>query len=270
MKKHYKRALTIAGSDPSGGAGIQADLKTFSACGCFGTSAIVAVVDENTIGVTGVHPVPVDFVTGQIKSVLDDIGTDAIKIGMLHSSELIKAVKETLSIYGVKNIVLDPVMVATSGDNLLQNDAIETLQKELIPFARVITPNIPEAEVLLGRKIESQSDLPKVIKELSADRSVSVLLKAGHLTEEKLIDVFYNAETDEIVELTSERVSTKNTHGTGCTFSSAIAAYLAHGLALNDAVREAKEYMKLAIVAGSEYEIGKGHGPVHHFFRFWE
>ena len=270
MKKHYKRALTIAGSDPSGGAGIQADLKAFSACGCFGTSAIVAVVDENTVGVTGVHPVPVDFVAGQIKSVLDDIGADAIKIGMLHSSELIRAVKETLSMYDVKNIVLDPVMVATSGDNLLQNDAIETLQNELVPYVRVITPNIPEAEVMLGRKIESQDELPIVIKELSAGRRVSVLLKAGHLTEEKLTDVFYNAETDEIIELTSDRVNTKNTHGTGCTFSSALAAYLAHGLPLNDAVREAKEYMKLAIMAGAEYEIGKGHGPVHHFFKFWD
>ena len=267
--KHYKRVLTIAGSDPSGGAGIQADLKTFSACGCFGTSAIVAVVDENTVGVTGVHPVPVDFVAGQIKSVLDDIGADAIKIGMLHSSELIRTVKETLSRYDVKNIVLDPVMVATSGDKLLQNDAIETLQNELIPFVRVITPNIPEAEVLLRREIKSQDELPKVIKELSADRNVSVLLKAGHLTEEKLTDVFYNAETDEIIELTSERICTKNTHGTGCTFSSALAAFLAHSLPLNDAVRAAKEYMKSAIMAGAEYEIGKGHGPVHHFFKFW-
>lgn len=269
MKKHYKRALTIAGSDPSGGAGIQADLKTFSACGCFGTSAIVAVVDENTVGVTGVHPIPVDFVAGQIKSVLDDIGTDAIKIGMLHSSELIRTVKETLSKYDIKNIVLDPVMVATSGDKLLQDEAISTLKEELVPFVRVITPNIPEAEILLGKKIESQEDLPKVIKELSANRSVSVLLKAGHLTEEKLTDVFYNAETDEIIELTSNRIHTQNTHGTGCTFSSAIAAYLAHGLPLNDAIREAKEYMKNAISAGAEYEIGKGNGPIHHFFKFW-
>lgn len=269
MKKHYKCALTIAGSDPSGGAGIQADLKTFSACGCFGTTAIVAVVDENTIGVTGVHPIPVNFVAGQIKSVLDDIGTDAIKIGMLHSSELILTVKDTLLKYNIKNIVLDPVMVATSGDKLLQDEAIDTLKNELIPFARVITPNIPEAEILLGKKIDSQDDLPKVIKELSVNRSVSVLLKAGHLNDEKLTDVFYNAETDEIIELTSQRVHTKNTHGTGCTFSSAIAAYLAHGLSLNDALRRAKEYMENAILAGAEYEIGKGNGPIHHFFKFW-
>lgn len=269
MKKHYKRALTIAGSDPSGGAGIQADLKTFSACGCFGTTAIVAVVDENTIGVTGVHPIPVNFVAGQIKSVMNDIGTDAIKIGMLHSSELILTVKDTLLKYNIKNIVLDPVMVATSGDKLLQDEAIDTLKNELIPFARVITPNIPEAEILLGKKIDSQDDLPKVIKELSVNRSVSVLLKAGHLKDEKLTDVFYNAETDEIIELTSQRVHTKNTHGTGCTFSSAIAAYLAHGLSLNDALRRAKEYMENAILAGAEYEIGKGNGPIHHFFKFW-
>ena len=269
-KKHYKRALTIAGSDPSGGAGIQADLKTFSACGCFGTSAIVAVVDENTIGVTDVHPIPVNFVTGQIKSVLDDIGTDAIKIGMLHSSELILGIKNTLQPYDIKNIVLDPVMVATSGDKLLQDEAIDTLKNELIPFVRIITPNIPEAEILLGEEIHTQKDLFEVSRKLSSHYNVSVLLKAGHLTEDKLTDIFYNAESDEIIELSSNRIYTKNTHGTGCTFSSAIAAYLAHGLSLNDAVKEAKEYMKSAILKGAEYEIGKGHGPVHHFFKFWE
>ncbi|MDR1332346.1 MAG: bifunctional hydroxymethylpyrimidine kinase/phosphomethylpyrimidine kinase [Tannerella sp.] len=268
--KYYKRALTIAGSDPSGGAGIQADLKTFSACGCFGTSAIVAVVDENTVGVTGIHPVPADFVTGQITSVLDDIGTDAVKIGMLHSSELIRAVKETLSAYDIKNIVLDPVMVTTSGDRLLQNEAIATLKSELIPSARIITPNIPEAEILLGCRIDSQRDMPLVIRYLSAGRKVSVLLKAGHLKGDVLTDLFYNAETDEVTELASRRIDTKNTHGTGCTFSSAIAAFLAHGMSLDDAVRHAKKYMESAIAAGAEYEIGHGHGPVHHFFKFWE
>lgn len=270
MKKQYKRVLSIAGSDPSGGAGIQADLKTFSACGCYGATAIVAVVDENTIGVTGVHPIPVPFVAGQIKSVLDDIGADAIKIGMLHSSELIRTVKETLSYYNIKNIVLDPVMVATSGDKLLQDEAIQTLKNELIPFVRVITPNIPEAEIILGKKIQTQEDLPLVIKDLSFDRSVSVLLKAGHLTNDELVDVFYNAETDEIIHLSSKRIKTQNTYGTGCTFSSAIAAYLAHGISLNDAIIKAKEYINKAILAGEEYKIGKGHGPVHHFFNFWQ
>ena len=270
MEKQYKRVLSIAGSDPSGGAGIQADLKTFSACGCYGATAIVAVVDENTVGVTGVHPIPAPFVAGQIKSVLDDIGADAIKIGMLHSSELIRTVKETLSHYNIKNIVLDPVMVATSGDKLLQDEAIQTLKNELIPFVRVITPNIPEAEILLGKKIQAQEDLPLVIKDLSFDRSVSVLLKAGHLTNDELVDVFYNAETDEIIHLSSKRIKTLNTHGTGCTFSSAIAAYLAHGISLNDAIMKAKEYINKAILAGAEYKIGKGHGPVHHFFNFWQ
>lgn len=270
-KKTYCRALTIAGSDPSGGAGIQADLKTFSACGCFGTSAIVAVVDENTVGVTGVHPVPVDFVTGQIRSVLDDIGTDAIKIGMLHSSELIRAVKDTIASYNITNVVLDPVMVATSGDALLQAEAVETLRTELIPAARVITPNIPEAEILLGDKITSQQDLPAVARLLSERcGGVSVLLKAGHLHDQELIDVFYNAETDNTIPLKSKRISTPNTHGTGCTLSSAVAAFLARGNDLDNAVVKAKNYIAAAIEAGAQYNIGKGHGPVHHFFGFWD
>ncbi|MDR1337301.1 MAG: bifunctional hydroxymethylpyrimidine kinase/phosphomethylpyrimidine kinase [Tannerella sp.] len=266
---HHKRTLTIAGSDPSGGAGIQADLKTFSACGCYGMSAIVAVVDENTVGVTGIHPVPVNFVTGQIRSVLDDIGADAVKIGMLHSSELIRAVRETLLSYNLRNTVLDPVMVATSGDKLLREDAIDTLKNELLPLARVITPNLPEAEILLGRRIGGQQDFPSAIRELSANRQVSVLLKAGHLKGETLTDMFYNAETDGIIELTSARIHTKNTHGTGCTLSAAVAAFLAHDLPLDDAVRRAKHYTASAIAAGARYETGKGHGPVHHFFKFW-
>jgi len=265
----YKRVLTIAGSDPSGGAGIQADLKTMSACGCYGMSAITAVVDENTVGVSGVHAVPVEFVRGQITSVLDDIGADAIKIGMLHSSELIRTVKNTLSEYKIRNIVLDPVMVATSGDKLLLDEAIETLKNELIPEVRVITPNLPEAEILLGDKINRQEDLSKVVKYLSCNKKVSVLLKAGHFSDENLIDVFYNAETDEILELPSRRINTKNTHGTGCTFSSAVASFLAHGLPLNDAVKHAKDYINQAITEGAKYEIGKGHGPVHHFYKFW-
>ena len=266
----YKRVLTIAGSDPSGGAGIQADLKTISACGCFATTAITAIVDENTVGVYGVHPIPIDFVRGQIKSVLEDIGTNAIKIGMLHSSELIRAVIDSVEPYGFCNVVLDPVMVATSGDKLLQDEAIETLRNELIPHTRIITPNIPEAEILLGQKIKGQGDLTECARALSQERKVSVLLKAGHLTNSTLTDILYNAETDEVLELTSERVATRNTHGTGCTFSSAVAAYLAHDLSLNEAVSRAKEYINTAIVRGAKYEIGKGHGPVHHFHRFWD
>lgn len=267
--KQYKRALTIAGSDPSGGAGLQADLKTFAACGCYGASAVVAVVDENTVGVTGVHPIPVEFVTGQIRSVLDDIGADAVKIGMLHSSELIRAVRDTLAGYAIRNIVLDPVMVATSGDKLLQDEAIETLHRELIPAVRVITPNIPEAEILLGRSIGDQRELPELARALSCEGRVSVLLKAGHLSERELIDVFYNAEEQTTTLLRSQRLDTRNTHGTGCTLSSAVAAFLAHGLPLTEAVQRAKDYIDGAIRAGADYTIGHGHGPVHHFFNLW-
>lgn len=269
--KTYRRALTIAGSDPSGGAGIQADLKTFSALGCYGASAIVAVVDENTVGVTGVHPVPVDFVTGQIRSVLDDIGADAVKIGMLHSAELVAAVRNTLDDYPeLRDVVLDPVMVATSGDSLLQADAVEALRTVLIPRARVITPNIPEASMLLAHALSRQCELPDAARRLSdMCGGVSVMLKAGHLRDERLVDVFYNAETSAVLQLESARIYTKNTHGTGCTLSSALAAYLARGLSLDDAAMAAKDYIAAAIEAGAAYAIGRGHGPVHHFFGMW-
>lgn len=267
--KQYFRALTIAGSDPSGGAGIQADLKTFSALGCYGMSAITAVVDENTVGVTGVHPIPDDFVRGQIISCIDDIGVDAVKIGMLHSSELIRTVAKTLAQYDIRNIVLDPVMVATSGDPLLQADAVETLKTVLIPMARVITPNIPEAEILLGRKISGQEELADAAVELSQGGKVSVLLKAGHLTDDLVADVFYNAEEDHCIVLKSARVDTPNTHGTGCTLSSAVASFLARGLALDEAVAAAKDYIAAAILRGAEYQIGHGHGPVMHFHALW-
>lgn len=271
MEQTYKRVLTIAGSDPSGGAGIQADIKTISALGCFATSAIVAVVDENTLGVTGVHPVPVDFVVGQIHSVLDDIGTDAVKIGMLHSSELVRAVRRALDEYPrIRDIVLDPVMVATSGDPLLEADAVATLRDELVPRARVITPNIPEAEILLGEKLTSQRALPDAARRLSQDGRVSVLLKAGHLTDATVDDIFYNAESDTLLTLSSPRLATANTHGTGCTLSSAFAASLAKGMTLDDAARAAKDYIAQAIAAGAAYTIGHGHGPVHHFFNWWE
>ena len=270
-KKTYRRVLTIAGSDPSGGAGLQADLKTFAACGCYGASAVVAVVDENTVGVTGIHPIPVDFVTGQIRSVLDDIGADAIKIVMLHSSKLIHAVRDTIARYPIKNIVLDPVMVATSGDPLLEPDAVATLRDELMPHVRIITPNIPEAELLLGEKIESQESLPDTARRLSElCGGVSVLLKAGHLRDPELTDVFYNAESGRHIILRSRRCDTANTHGTGCTLSSAFAAFLAHGNDLDRAARLAKDYITAAIEAGAEYTIGHGNGPVHHFHAFWQ
>ena len=271
MKK-YTTALTIAGSDPSGGAGLQADLKTFSALGVYGSTAIVAIVDENTQGVYGVHPVPENFVAGQIRSVISDIGADAVKIGMLHSSSLIRTVLSTLQEYpDVRRIVLDPVMVATSGDPLLQPEAIATLRDELIPYARVITPNLPEASLLLGETVDHQDQLEDAARALSRlnDSHVSVMLKAGHLENNNLIDIFYNAETDTSLRLASPRVNTVNTHGTGCTLSSAIAAYLAKGAPLDTAARLAKDYISAAILAGAPYSIGHGHGPVHHFHALW-
>ncbi len=266
----YNTVLTIAGSDSGGGAGIQADMKAISANGCYAASAITAITVQNTVGVTAVHPVPLDILEGQINAVLSDIGANAIKIGMLHSSEVIRVIKNCLLKFPVNNIVLDPVMVSTSGHKLIQDEAIKTLQDELLYEARVITPNIPEAEILLGRKINDQEELPELAKELSNGRKVSVLLKAGHLTNKELVDVFYNAESDEVVKLKSDRQETKNTHGTGCTLSSAIAAQLAKGQDLNQAVINAKDYINQAIIHGATYEIGQGHGPVHHFYNFWK
>ena len=273
MKK-FKTALTIAGSDPSGGAGLQADLKTFSALGVYGTTAIVAIVDENTAGVYGVHPVPDRFVAGQMRSVLSDIGADAVKIGMLHNSDLIRTVRDTLGEYPeVREIVLDPVMVATSGDPLLEPDAVSTLRDLLIPHARVITPNLPEASLLLGEEIVSADQFEEAARALSrlGGGRVSVMLKAGHLADtDTLTDIFYNAETDRSLHLSSPRIPTRNTHGTGCTMSSAIAAWLARGADLDTAARRAKEYISAAVASAAMYETGKGHGPVHHFYAWWE
>ena len=265
----YKKTLTIAGSDPSGGAGIQADIKTMSALGCYAASAITAVVDENTCSVTGVMPVPPAFVKGQIKSVMDDIEPDAIKIGMVYSQELVEVIAETLSRYSVRNIVIDPVMVATSGDALSNGLIAQAITETLAPMGRLITPNIPEAEVLLGEKINADN-MESAAKELAAKTKTSVLLKAGHLEENVLTDILYNAESGETLRLSSPKVDTRNTHGTGCTLSSAVASFLAHGHGLNDAVGLAKEYISNAIKAGAEYNIGHGHGPVHHFYNLWK
>lgn len=265
-KREYIKVLTIAGSDSGGGAGIQADIKAISALGCYATTAITAVTVQNTLGVEAVHPIPLDILGGQIEAVLSDIGTDAVKIGMLHSSEVVEVVAEALQRHNITNIVLDPVMVSTSGHRLIEESAIATLQQKLLPMARVITPNIPEAEILAGVKIDTNDQLAAVARALSQGGKVSVLLKAGHLTDNHLVDVLYNAEDDSIVELPSERCYTPNTHGTGCTLSSALAATLAQGHSLTEATRRAKEYLTGAIRSGAEYEIGGGHGPVDHFW----
>lgn len=275
--KHYPTVLTIAGSDPSGGAGIQADIKAISATGSYAASAITAVTVQNTVGVTAVHDVPVGIVRGQISAVLGDVGADAVKIGMLSSSELVLAVKDALlsfrtSVPGVSNIVLDPVMVATSGDRLITEEAVEILSGSLAPWARVITPNIPEAEILAGCSITSGKDLPEVAAFLSSRLSsisggkVSVLMKAGHLEDEMLVDYFFNAEEGHIVPLRAPRVDSRNTHGTGCTLSSAFASFLAQGFSLDEAAARAKQYVTEAISSGAAYSIGHGHGPVNHFW----
>lgn len=262
--KHYRRVLSIAGSDSGGGAGIQADIKTISALGCYAATAITAVTVQNTLGVQGVHPVPIDIIEGQIEAVLSDIGADAVKIGMLHSAEVVLTVSKMLRRYEISNVVLDPVMVSTSGHRLMEESAVATLQQELIPFARVITPNIPEAEILLGGgRLDSQEALPEAAQKLSHIYNVSVLLKAGHLTEDKLTDYFYDAEKGEMLELPSTRTVTRNTHGTGCTMSSAFASMLAKGATLQEAAKGAKAFITNAILAGAEYEIGQGHGPVN-------
>lgn len=268
MKKTYPRILSIAGSDPSGGAGIQADIKSGSANGTFVATAITAVVDENTVGVFGVHPLPDEFVAGQIRSVLGDIGADAVKIGMLHSASLIQTVSSTLAEFPeVRKIVLDPVMVATSGDPLLEPDAVGALCGILIPQATVITPNIPEAEILLGRKIDRNEDLAVAARELAVRfPGVSVYLKGGHRSDGTIEDVLVESSDSEPLRFAAPMVDTLNTHGTGCTLSSAIAAHLAKGLSIPEACREAHDYVHTAIASGADYQIGHGHGPVNHFW----
>ncbi|MCY1635721.1 bifunctional hydroxymethylpyrimidine kinase/phosphomethylpyrimidine kinase [Marinifilum sp. D737] len=266
----YNKVLSIAGSDSGGGAGIQADIKAISACGSYAATAITAITVQNTVGVSNVHAIPNQILAEQIDAVLSDIGADAIKIGMLHSSETIHVVADALKKYQIKNVVLDPVMVATSGDKLLLDEAIVTLKEVLIPMVKVITPNIPEAEILLGRQIPTQEDVFECAAELSNLYKVSVLLKAGHLNEDELIDVFFDFEKQESVEMKSLRMITKNTHGTGCTMSSAFAAFLSQGYDLQESAKKAKDYINNAIIAGADYEIGEGHGPVNHFYHFLE
>ncbi len=268
--KSYCRVLTIAGSDSGGGAGIQADLKTFSALGCYGMTVITALTAQNTKGVTGIHAVPPSFATKQLEAVFSDIGADAVKIGMLYSAELIETVADELVKHGARNIVLDPVMVAQSGDRLLRDDAVEALKTHLMPLADVVTPNLPEAAVFLGRNENEDLDPRISVRELARFGSRAVLVKGGHGNDRDSKDLLYLAQADRLVELKAERIDTRNNHGTGCTLSSAIAAYLAKGADMETAVKKAKQYITGAIRAGAGYRLGLGHGPVHHFFDYWQ
>jgi len=261
--------LTIAGSDSGGGAGIQADLKTFSALGTYGLSVITAVTAQNTKIVTGIQDISVDMIRAQLDAVFSDVRIDAIKIGMLSKPEVIEAVAERLRHYGAKPIVLDPVMVAKSGDKLLQPDAVATLVSDLIPLAEIITPNLPEAGVLLNREPPTdEASMIETIEGLGTLGSKAVLLKGGHLKGPQSFDLFDNGKNRQ--QLQAERIDTKNTHGTGCTLSAAIAALLGRGFALPAAVTTAKNYISHAIAAAERLDVGQGHGPVHHFHALWQ
>jgi len=255
-----KTALTIAGSDSGGGAGIQADLKTFSALGVYGMSVLTSITAQNTLGVQGIHDLPPEFVGLQIDSVMQDIGADAVKIGMLSNIQIIKIVSKKIKEYKVKNLVIDPVMVAKGGDRLLKEDAVEALKQDLIPLAIIVTPNLIEAEVLSGLKIQNIIDMKEAAQEIYKLGPRNVLIKGGHLLSEEAIDFLYDGES--FKEFKAERINTKNTHGTGCTLSSAIAAGLAQEKEIEEAVDIAKRYITLAIQ--NSLDIGHGHGPLNH------
>ncbi|MDX6807037.1 bifunctional hydroxymethylpyrimidine kinase/phosphomethylpyrimidine kinase [Terrihabitans rhizophilus] len=263
-------ALTIAGTDPTGGAGVQADLKTFSAFRVYGASVITALVAQNTQGVRAIHDVPTAFIAEQIASVFDDLDVKSVKIGMLSQPEVIRTVAEGLDRYvATERLVLDPVMVAASGDRLLVPEAIDALRTVLIPKALVITPNMPEAAALLDEDMaENEPAMIRQAERLMKLGCRAVLLKGGHGEGEESTDILLDAAG--LQRYTSRRHATKNTHGTGCTLSSAIAAGLANGMNLRDSVSEAKAFITGAIQASDTLKVGRGHGPVHHFHRMWQ
>lgn len=257
-----KTALTIAGSDSGGGAGIQADLKTFAAHGVYGTSAITAITAQNTLGVTAVHTVPADMVTAQIEAVMTDIGVDAAKTGMLATAAIVEAVAAAIETFEIPRVVIDPVMIATNGDRLLEDEAVWALRAELLGRAFVVTPNTMEAEVLAGMSIASPRDAGAAARRIHGLGPAAVIVKGGHLPGPEVIDVLYDG--DELIELRSPRIVTHQTHGTGCTFAAAIAANLALGLTLRHATRSAQVYVANAIRSATP--IGRGPGPLNHFW----
>lgn len=262
-------ALTIAGSDSSGGAGIQADLKTFSALGVYGATVITALTAQNTCGVSAIHAVPPDFILAQMKAVFEDLDIRAVKIGMVGNEAAIHAVADGLDRWNNAPVVLDPVMVAASGDALLEPDAERALKDRLLPLADILTPNLPEAARLLGvPPVESERAMHEQAEALHKLGPKAVLVKGGHGTGDEALDIFFDGEHR--ARFTALRISTKNTHGSGCTLSSAIAAKLAHGLDIESAVREAKVYLTNAIATADALGVGHGAGPLHHFYAFWQ
>lgn len=265
LKTHYCSVLTIAGSDSGGCAGIQADIKSISACGAYAASVITATTAQNTQRIFDIHPIPVSHIEKQLDAVLSDIEFGAIKIGMLHSSEVIAAVANKLEQYNINNIVLDPVMVATSGDNLIINEAISSL-KEFLPKACLITPNIPEAELLIGHPIEL-NNLRNSAREIGQLYRTSVLLKGGHMDPEnnETTDILYLHKQHQVIPINNSWITTKNTHGTGCSLSASIATFLSLGHNLEDAVKKGCRYINRAIMQGEYKILGKGNGPINHF-----
>lgn len=257
-----KKVLTIAGSDSSGGAGIQADIKTITAHKMYAMSAITALTAQNTTKVSGIFEVSPEFVGEQLDSIFTDIFPDSVKIGMVSSAEIIDVIARKLSEYNAKNIVVDPVMVATSGSNLMKNDAVNALCAKLFPIAEIITPNIPEAEVLSGLKIKSECDMIKAAEEISKEYNGAILLKGGHLVNDATDLLYHNGKPE---WFSSERINNPNTHGTGCTLSSAIACGLADGLTLSQSIESAKAYLTGAL--RTQLNLGKGSGPLEHTYR---
>jgi hydroxymethylpyrimidine/phosphomethylpyrimidine kinase len=262
MKRVVPRVMTIAGSDSGGGAGIQADLKTCSALGVYATTVITALTAQNTVSVKGIFAVDPSFVTAQIDAIMEDIGTDAAKTGMLDSQEVIQAVSEAVRKWRIEKLVVDPVMVAKSGDLLLKPDAVRALLEKLLPVSYVVTPNIPEAQTILGgMTISSVNDMKEAAEKLHRLGPRYVVLKGGHLASGKVVDILYDGKQFKTFE--ADRIPSRNTHGTGCTFSAAIAAFLARGEKIEDAVAKAKQYVTEAIKTG--LAVGTGHGPLNHF-----
>lgn len=265
-QSRYARVLSIAGSDSGGGAGIQADLKTMAALGCYGMTAITALTAQNTLGVRAIHAVPAAFLKEQISAVVEDIGVDAVKIGMLHAPDIVEAVAWAIDTYRLPNVVLDPVMVATSGDTLIENETIDVLVRDLFPRATVVTPNLDEAGLLLGRALGSEDEMEAAAGDLLQRGAPAVLLKGGHLPGDVVTDVLaVRGEPPAYwTRLAGERIVSDNVHGTGCTLSSAIASFLALGQTLEEAVQSAHGWVRGAIDAGVHVRTGQGSGPLNH------
>jgi hydroxymethylpyrimidine/phosphomethylpyrimidine kinase len=265
MSMRVPKALTIAGSDSGAGAGIQADLKTFSALGVYGSTVITAITAQNTLGVTAVHEIPTDIVAAQLDAVMEDIGADAAKTGMLSSAAIIETVASGVRRHRIDRLVVDPVMVAKSGDRLLREDAISALRKTLLPLAFIVTPNAPEAEVLCGRPVRNEEEMREAARIIHGFGARYVVVKGGHVEGDQVVDLLFDGARFERFAL--PRVATPHTHGTGCTFSAAIAAFLARGFDVPTAVWEAKQYLHRALEAA--FAIGRGRSPVHHFHAWW-